>query len=153
MHFSYFFIFKDKLQYIETLCCFSIVFLTFFPAMLSLYLFMYIDIYVVFISSIADDKYHGYQSLAGICRQVRSQLASCKQSTIIALGRLPPADQVTETALMAFRSLLKMFALALVSLCICSCPNNPNHTRISGSYSTLYYPAGKYVLLHVFDLK
>lgn len=39
------------------------------------------------ISSIVDDKYHGYQSLAGICCQVRSQLAGCKQPAIIALGR------------------------------------------------------------------
>lgn len=75
--------------------------LTFFPAVFSLYLYtfinryIYIDIYHFCISSRADDKYHGYQLLASICCQVRSQLAGCKQPAIIAPGRLPPADQVT----------------------------------------------------------
>lgn len=50
----------------NTLCCFSIFSLTFFSGdVKSVLIYLFIDIYVVFISSIADDKYHGYQSLAG----------------------------------------------------------------------------------------
>lgn len=121
---------NNKLQYVHIFFLFFFYLsLNFFSGDVKFVLILFIDIYIVFISSIADDKYHGYQSLAGICCQVRSQLAGCKQPAIIALGRLPPADQVTETALMAFRSLLERFALALVSLCICSCPNNPNHSN------------------------
>lgn len=69
----------------------------FFPAVFSLYTYirLSIDKYHFCISSRADDKYHGYQLLAGICCLVRSQLAGCKQPAIIAPGRLPPADQVT----------------------------------------------------------
>lgn len=143
-----------------TFCCFSIFFF-FSGGVKSVFIYVYRDIYIIyiyrfFISSRADDKYHGYQSLAGICCQVRSQLAGCKQSTIIALGRLPPADQVTETALMAFRrSYRRCFALALVSLRICSCPNNPNMIIQRKLLYSVLYPAGKYVTLrHIhFDLK
>lgn len=110
---------------------------------------MFINVYnIIFVSSRADDKYHGYQSLAGICCQVRSQLASCKQPAIIALGRLPPADQVTETALMAFRNLSEMFALALVSVHLLIAQIIQIFTLESAEITLLCnYPAGKYVSL------
>lgn len=138
MHFSYFFHSNNKLQYVYTLLFFYLFLNFFFPAMLSLYLYTCLSIYMSF-------SYHlllmintmGTSLSPVICCQVRSQLAGCKQPAIIALGRLPPADQVTETALMAFRSLLEMFALALVSLCICSCPNNPNITLESAEITLL----------------
>jgi len=120
---------NNKLQYVHTLLFFYL-FLNFFSGdVKSVLIYVYRYIYMSF-------SYHlllmintmGTSLSPVSVGQVRSQLAGCKQPAIIALGRLPPADQVTETALMAFRSLLEMFALALVSLCICSCPNNPNIT-------------------------
>lgn len=47
------------------------------------------------ISSRAGDKYRRHQSLAGNQLLVGSRLAGCEPPAIIALGRLPPADQAT----------------------------------------------------------